>query len=58
MASGRALHEMVGLDQEQDYFELVLIREICEGKEEMKETVFFHPNTVVLDFWQSDAAWR
>ena len=56
VASERALHEKV--DQEQNLFELVLILEICEGTEEMKEKVSFHPNTVVLDFWQSDAAWR
>ena len=56
VASERALHEKV--DQEQNLFELVLILEICEGTEEMKEKVFFHPNTVVLDFWRSDAAWR
>ena len=56
VASERALHEKV--DQELNLFELVLILEICEGTEEMMEKVFFHPNTVVLDFWQSDAAWR
>ena len=56
VASERALHEKV--DQELNLFELVLILEICEGTEEMKEKVSFHPNTVVLDFWQSDAAWR
>ena len=56
VASERALHEKV--DQELNLFELVLILEICEGTEEMKEKVSFHPNTVVLDFWRSDAAWR